>query len=62
MNKFINDCFPYALGYYQGRATGFFENGTYENMTSEHQQLYKLGYDNGVLDYCEMDKEIKDEI
>ena len=52
---FFDNAFPYALGYWQGRATGFFENGTYENMTEYHKHLYKLGYDAGVADYCEMD-------
>jgi hypothetical protein len=53
--KFLMDAFPYALGYYHGRALGVFENGTYENMTDHHQYLFKLGYDNGVSDFCEMD-------
>ena len=55
MKDFLNDAFPYALGYYQGRALGCFENGTYENMSNEHQKIYKIGYDNGVADYCELD-------
>ena len=54
-NNFLNDAFPYALGYYHGRALGEFENGTYENMTDRHKQLFKLGYAVGVKDYCEMD-------
>jgi len=54
-NDFFNDAFPYALGYWQGRSTGFFENGTYENMTEKHQMLFRTGYDAGVADYCEMD-------
>ena len=55
-NKFLSDAFAYALGYWQGRACGHFENGTYENMTDYRQLLYKLGYDAGVTDYCEMDE------
>jgi hypothetical protein len=53
--EFLNDAFPYALGYWQGRACGQFENGTYENMSDYHQSLYKIGYDAGVVDYCELD-------
>jgi hypothetical protein len=56
-SQFLNDAFPYALGYWQGRSSGYFENGTYEDMSEFHQNLYKLGYDAGVADYCEMDME-----
>lgn len=52
---FIKDAFPYALGYWQGRACGNFENGTYENMTEYHKHLYKLGYDSGIADFAELD-------
>ena len=52
---FYANAFPYALGYWQGRACGNFENGTYENMTDYHKLLYKQGYDSGVADYAEMD-------
>lgn len=55
-NEFLSEAFSYALGYWQGRATGYFENGTYENMNEYNQLLYKLGYDNGVTDYCELDE------
>ena len=55
-NAFLSEAFAYTLGYWQGRATGYFENGTYENMTEYRQLLYKLGYDNGVADYCELDE------
>jgi len=54
-SQFLNDAFPYALGYWQGRACGNFENGTYENMNDFHKNLFKLGYDAGVADYAEMD-------
>lgn len=47
--------FAFALGYWQGRACGHFENGTYENMAEHKQVDYKNGYDAGVADYCEMD-------
>jgi hypothetical protein len=53
----VCDPFPYALGYWQGRACGQFENGTYENMTDYDQHQFKLGYSAGVADYCEMDIE-----
>jgi hypothetical protein len=53
--QFLKDAFPYALGYWQGRSSGYFENGTYENMSDFHKHLYKLGYDSGVADYCELD-------
>ena len=53
--QILKDAFPYALGYWQGRACGHFENGTYENMNDKHKYLYKLGFDNGVIDYGEMD-------
>ena len=56
-SQFLADAFPYALGYWQGRACGYFENGTYENMSEFHKHLYKLGYDAGVADYSEMDEE-----
>jgi hypothetical protein len=52
---FLNDAFPYALGYWQGRACGNFENETYENMSDFHKHLYKLGYNAGVTDFCDMD-------
>ena len=55
-NEFLSEAFAYALGYWQGRATGYFENGTYENMSEYRQLLYKLGYDAGVADYCELDE------
>ena len=55
------DAFPYSLGYWQGRACGHFENGTYENMSDRHKYLYKLGFDNGVIDYGEMDAVNHDE-
>ena len=56
-NEFLSDAFPYALGYWQGRACGHFENGTYENMTDTHRYLYKIGYDAGVADYVELDED-----
>ena len=49
------DAYYYALGYYQGRSFGQFEHDEYENMTPEHQQYYRAGYDAGVFDYCEID-------
>jgi len=51
----IKHAFPYALGYWQGRACGQFENGTYENMTDSEQALFKHGYEAGVSDYSELD-------
>jgi hypothetical protein len=60
MNEFLNDAYPYAVGYFQGRKNGFFENDTYEDMTDKHQNLFKLGFDAGVSDYCNLDEEIKD--
>lgn len=57
LDKFLADAFPYALGYWQGRACGQFENGTYENMSVKHQYLYKRRYDAGVADYCDLDIE-----
>lgn len=56
-SKFLKDAFPYALGYWQGRACRNFENGTYENMSESHKNLYKIGYNDGVSDYCELDDE-----
>ena len=52
---FFNDAFPFALGYWQGRAFGQIENGTYENMSEEHKHLFRCGYDAGVTDYVELD-------
>ena len=49
------DAYYYALGYYQGRRFGQFEIDEFENMTPEHQDYYRTGYDDGVLDYCEID-------
>jgi hypothetical protein len=60
LNEFLHKAFPYALGYWQGRACGNFENGTYENMTDEHKHLFKIGYDSGVADYIELDEENAD--
>jgi hypothetical protein len=55
IQQLTKQAFPYALGYWQGRACGQFENGTYENMTDTEQQLFKIGYDAGVTDYSELD-------
>ena len=55
-SNFLKDAFPYALGYFHGRAIGEFQNGTYENMTDQHKFLYSLGYDSGLADFFEMDK------
>jgi hypothetical protein len=55
-NEFFTDAFPYALGYWQGRACGTFENGTYESMSEKHQYLYRCGYDAGVADYSEVEE------
>jgi hypothetical protein len=52
---FFVDAYPYALGYWQGRTWGSFENGTYESMCDKHQYFYKCGYDAGVADYAELD-------
>ena len=51
----LKEAFPYALGYWQGRACGHFENGTYDNMNESHKALFKIGYDSGVADYSELD-------
>ena len=48
--------YAYALGYFQGRKDGFFENLTYDSMTDKDKQLFKLGYDAGVSDYCNLDE------
>jgi hypothetical protein len=58
--EFLSDAFPYALGYWQGRACGHYENGTYENMTDVHKYLYKIGYDAGIADFVELDEMIDD--
>ena len=57
LNLFLADAFPYSLGYWQGRACGQFENGSFENMSDKHQYLYRLGYEAGVADYSELDAE-----
>jgi hypothetical protein len=59
-NDFLSDAFPYALGYWQGRACGNYENGTFENMTDIHKYLYKIGYDAGMADFIELDEMMDD--
>jgi len=54
----INNYYAYALGYFQGRKEGFFENPTYDLMTDKDKQLFKQGYDAGVTDYCNLDEVI----
>lgn len=44
----------YALGYYDGRTYGSpVTMGT--EFTAEESSLYRIGYDAGVADYCELD-------
>ena len=44
----------YALGYYDGRTYGSpVTMGT--EFTAEESSLYRMGYDAGVTDYCELD-------
>lgn len=54
-NEFLSEAFAYALGYWQGRATGCYENENYQNMNEYNQLLYNLGYESGVGDYCRLD-------
>ena len=43
----------YALGYYDGRATGMEQNPFEPEDESRH--WYRIGYDAGVSDYCALD-------
>jgi hypothetical protein len=45
----MNNNYSYAVGYYDGRAEGVYNN-PYEDREMSH--AYKMGYDKGVADYC----------
>ena len=45
----MNTNYAYAVGYYDGRAEGVYNN-PYEDKEMNHS--YKLGYDRGVADFC----------
>jgi hypothetical protein len=45
----MNTNYAYAIGYYDGRAEGVYNN-PYEDKEMAHN--YKIGYDRGVADYC----------
>lgn len=45
----MNNNYSYAVGYYDGRAEGVYNN-PYEDREMSH--AYKMGYDRGVADYC----------
>jgi hypothetical protein len=53
----MNTYYEYALGYYDGRAEGVYNN-PYEDREMRH--AYKLGYDKGVADYCHYELEEHD--
>ena len=55
--EFFDDAthYAYALGYWQGRSIGQFENDQYESMGEKQQHAYKCGYDAGVADYSTID-------
>jgi hypothetical protein len=45
----MNNNYSYAVGYYDGRAEGVYNN-PYEDREMSHS--YKMGYDRGVADFC----------
>jgi hypothetical protein len=47
--------YAYALGYYQGRVVGQFEYSGWEEMSEVEQHFFRIGYDRGVSDYCDLD-------
>ena len=57
MNKM--QIYWYARGYYEGRAHGNDEgiNATYSDGT---RHAYRIGYDAGVSDYCDLDERTKE--
>jgi len=47
----------YALGYYYGRAKGSYGYIDFDEMEDTICHEFRLGYDRGVADYCELDIE-----
>jgi hypothetical protein len=47
----------YALGYYYGRSKGSYGLIDFDDFTDDARYEFKLGYDRGVADYCELDIE-----
>jgi hypothetical protein len=45
----------YALGYYYGRAEGSYGLLDLDQFSDEERHEFRIGYDSGVSDYCEMD-------
>ena len=54
--------YAFALGYYQGRVVGVWENEDIRDwdFNSQHQHFYKLGYDVGVADYCKDEEQTEE--
>ena len=51
----FNTMYMFAIGYHQGRVEGTWEHELWEEWSDEEQHLYRLGYDAGVSDYCQLD-------
>jgi hypothetical protein len=47
----------YALGYYYGRSEGSYGLIDFDDFTDDARHEFKLGYDRGVADYCDLDIE-----
>lgn len=51
----------YALGYYYGRAEGSYGLFDLDSLNDQERHEFRLGYDAGVADYCNLDTEQDDE-
>jgi hypothetical protein len=51
----------YALGYYYGRAEGSYGLIDLDKFSDQERHEFRLGYDAGVADYCNLDTDQDDE-
>jgi len=51
----------YALGYYYGRSEGSYGLFDLDRLNDQERYEFRLGYDRGVSDYCELDTDQDDE-
>ena len=51
----------YALGYYYGRSEGSYGLFDLDSLNDQERYEFRLGYDRGVADYCDLDTDQDDE-